>query len=140
MNFFSVKISYNKILENGIEKRVTEQYLIDALSWTEAEARAFEELKPYTNGEFTISDIRPYPINELFFNANGDRYYRAKVIFIGLDEKSGMEKKTAVYMLAQASDIQEAKDVIVEGMKGTLASYEIGKIEETKIMDVLPYI
>ncbi|NDV94844.1 DUF4494 domain-containing protein [Dysgonomonas sp. 521] len=138
-NWFISKVQHEKILENGMQKKVTEPYLIDALSWTEAEARTIEEIKPYVSGEFTIVDISRYPLNELFFNKNGDRFYKAVVAFIALDERSGSEKKTKVNMLAQASDLQIAKDVIVKGMEGTLVDYEIIEVKETLIMDVFPF-
>lgn len=139
MNWFECKVSYEKIMENGVTKKVTEPYLVDALSFTEAEARIIEEMKPYISGEFTIPDIKRARISELFFNENGDRYYRIKVYFITLDEKSGAEKKTAATMLAQASDIKEALSVLEEGMKGTMADYTIASITETMLMDVFPF-
>jgi small-conductance mechanosensitive channel len=126
-------------MENGVLKKVTEPYLVDALSFTEAEARIIEEIKPYISGEFTIADIKRARINELFFNELGDRYYRIKVYFITLDEKSGAEKKTAVQMLTQASDIKEAIAVLEEGMKGSMADYTIASVVETMIMDVFPF-
>jgi hypothetical protein len=126
-------------MENGIQKRVTEPYLVDALSFTEAEARIIEEMKPYINGEFIVTDIKRARITELFFNENGDRYYRFKVFFVTLDEKNGSEKKTAVQMLAQASDIKEAIAVLENGMKGSLSDYVIGSVSETLIMDVFPF-
>lgn len=138
-NWFECKISYDKQLENGLQKKVTELYLVDALSFTEAEARIIEEMKPYISGEFTISTIKRARINEIFFNDNGDRYFKAKVLFITLDEKKGKEKKTPVYMLAQACDINEAQSVIKKGMEGTLADYDVPDIIETKLMDVFPY-
>ena len=139
MNWFECKVSYEKLMENGVQKRVTESYLIDALSFTESEARIIEEMKPYISGEFTIAGISRYKVGEIFFNENGDRYYRIKLNFITLDEKSGAEKKTAVFMLAQALDIDEAKKVLEEGMKGTMADYVVESIKETKIMDVFPF-
>jgi len=139
MNWFECKISYEKMMENGVQKKVTEPYLVDALSFTEAEARIIEEIKPYISGEFTIADIKRARLSELFFNENGDRYYRIKVFFITLDEKSGAEKKTAVQMLAQASDLKEAIAVLEEGMKGTMADYVIASVSETMIMDVFPF-
>jgi hypothetical protein len=127
------------MLENGMQKKVTEPYLVDALSFTEAEARIIEEIRPYITGEFTITDIKRAKLTELFFNDNGDRFFKAKVMFISLDEKSGTEKKTAVQMLAQASDIKEALKVVDKGMEGTLADYTIAALTETTIMDVFPY-
>ena len=139
MNWFECKVSYEKMMENGVPKKVTEPYLVDALSFTEAEARIIEEMKPYITGEFTVTDIKRAKLAELFFNETGDRYYKIKVYFITLDEKSGAEKKTAVQMLAQASDLKEAIGVLEEGMKGSMADYSIGSVSETLIMDVFPF-
>jgi hypothetical protein len=127
------------MMENGVQKKVTEPYLVDALSFTEAEARIMEEIKPYISGDFTIVDIKRARISELFFNENGDRYYRIKVNFISLDEKSGAEKKTAVQLLVQASDLKEAIAVLEDGMKGTMADYTIASVAETMLMDVFPF-
>ncbi|NDW19472.1 DUF4494 domain-containing protein [Dysgonomonas sp. 216] len=138
-NWFECKVSYDKTLENGIQKKVTEPYLVDALSFTEAEARIIEEMKPYISGEFTVTDIKRAKYSETFFNETGDRYFKAKVYFITLDEKSGSEKKTAVNMLAQATTLKEALEVVEEGMVGTLADYSIASLAETSIMDVFPY-
>ena len=139
MNWFECKVSYEKTMENGVQKRVTEPYLVDALSFTEAEARIIEEMKPYISGEFIVADIKRARIAELFFNESADRYYKFKVLYISLDEKSGAEKKTAVQMLAQASDIKEAIAVLEEGMKGTLGDFVIASVSETLIMDVFPF-
>lgn len=138
-NWFEVKASYEKTMENGLQKKVTEPYLVDALSHAEAEARAIEELKPYISGEFTIATVRRMKLTETFFTDHGDKFYKAKVMFVTLDEKSGAEKKTAVQMLAQASDLKEALAVIEEGMNGTMADYEIVGLNETAIMDVFIY-
>lgn len=138
-NWFECKVSYDKTLPNGQQKKVTEPYLVDALSFTEAVVRIIEAIRPYISGEFVIADIKRAKLSELFFNDNGDKFFKAKVLFVHLDEKSGTEKKTPVYMLAQASDIDEAQAVIKKGMAGTLSDYEIAEVKETKIMDVFPY-
>lgn len=139
MNWFEVKASYEKTMGNGIQKKVTEPYLVDALSHAEAEARAIEELRPYISGEFTIASVRRMKIAELFFNEQGDRFWKAKVQFITLDEKSGAEKRTSVSMLAQAYDIDNALAVVKKSMEGTMADYTISNIGETMIMDVFIY-
>lgn len=139
MNWFECKVSYEKTLENGMQKKVTEPYLVDALSFTEAEARIIEEIKPYISGEFTISDINRAKLSELFFNDDGDRFYACGIEFVSLDERSGTEKKTKVQMLAQASSLEEAMKILAKGMEGTLADYNSVSIKETKIMDVFPY-
>ena len=138
-NWFECKISYDKVMENGMQKKVTEPYLVDALSFTEAEARIIEEIRPFISGEFTVTDVKRARLAELFFNENGDRFYKIKVYFITLDEKTGAEKKISAQMLAEASDLKEAIAVLEEGMKGTMADYVIASVTETMIMDVFPY-
>ena len=122
-----------------MQKKVTEPYLVDALSFTEAEARIIEEVRPFISGEFTVTDVKRARLAELFFNENGDRFYKIKVCFITLDEKTAAEKRIPAQMLAQASDLKEAVAVLEEGMKGTMADYVIASVSETMIMDVFPY-
>ena len=138
-NWFECKISYEKMMENGMQKKVTEPYLVDALSFTEAEARIIEEIRPFISGEFTVADIKRARLNEIFFNENGDLYYKVKINFLTIDEQIGREKKTPSYMLVQASTIDEAKNNLTEGMNGTMADYVVESIKETKIVDVFPY-
>lgn len=140
-NWFVSKVKFDKTAENGVSKKVTELYLFDALSFTEAEARTVEEISPYITGLFEIADIKRMKLSEIFFNNedSADKWFKCKVAFITLDEKSGSEKKTATYMLAQASDIDDAQAVLKKGMEGSMADYEIAEIKETKIMDVFPY-
>lgn len=138
-NWFECKLRYDKMLETGIQKTVTEPYLVDALSFTEAEARIIEEIRPYISGEFTVSDIKRVKYSDSFFNETGDRYFKAKLYFISLDEKSGSEKKTAVNMLVQATLLKEAVEIIETEMKKTMIDYTIASVVETAIMDVFPY-
>lgn len=138
-NWFECKVSYEKMLENGMQKKVMESYLVDALSFTEAEVRIIQEIKPFITGEFTVSAVGRKKISEIFFNENGDRFYLIKVYFITLDEKSCSEKKTAVRMIAQASNLKEAISVLEDGMKGTMADYTIASVSETQIMDIYPF-
>lgn len=138
-NWFECKIKYDKMLENGMQKSVTEPYLLDALSFTEAEKRIVEEMKPFISGDFTVSDIRRRKFAETFLNDTGDRYYKARLFFITLDEKSGSEKKTNVNMLVQASSLREAMEIVEAEMKKTLIDYEFHTISETPIMDLFPY-
>ena len=134
--WFECKVRYDKMQENGMVKKVNEPYLVDALTFTEAEARIIEEMKPFISGEYSISSEKKTKISEIFFNDGADRYYLVKVNFITLDENSGVEKKTVSQILVQASDFDDAVEKFKEGMKGTMADYEIGSISETMIMDV----
>lgn len=134
--WFECKVRYDKMQENGTIKKVNEPYLVDALTFTEAEARIIEEMKPYISGEYSISSEKKTKISEIFFNEGGDRYYLVKVNFITLDENTGIEKKTVSQILVQATDFEDAVEKFKEGMKGSMADYEIGSIAETMIMDV----
>ena len=137
-NWFECKVRYDKLQENGAVKKVNEPYLVDALTFTEAESRIIEKMTPYISGEFSISAVKKTKISEIFFDDNGDRYYMFKVNFITLDEKSGMEKRSASNILVQASDLEDALKRFKEGMNGTLADFEIASIAETMLMDVYP--
>ena len=138
-NWFECKISYDKVTDDGIPKKNTESYLVDALSFTEAEARIIEEMRPFISGEFIVRDIKRARFWETFLNDNGDRFYRVKVKLITLDDKSGTEKETAVQMLVQASTIHEAISNTDNGMKGTLTDYVIASVTETVINDIYPF-
>lgn len=139
--YFICKVRYEKTMENGMNKKVTEPYLIDALSFTEAEARIIEEVQPFITGEFTVSDIKRANYSEVFTSdhPNADRWFEAKLFFITLDEKSGAEKKTSTRLLIQATDIRDAMKRLDEGMKASIADYTAASIKETAIMDVYPY-
>lgn len=139
--WFECKIRYERVMENGMNKKVTEPYLVDALSFTEAEARIIEEMTPFISGEFTISDIKRANYSELFPSdeESADRWFKCKLIFITLDDKSGAEKKTSTQVLVQAADLRDAVKKLDEGMKGTMADYQIASVAETAIMGVYPY-
>lgn len=138
-NWFECKIKYEKTAEEGKIAKVSESYLVDALSFTEAETRIIEEMKPFISGEFEVANIKRLRINEMFFNESSDKWYRSRVNYVTLDEEKGIEKRTGVTMMVQASDMKEALEGIIEGMKGSLADYEIALITETTIMDVYKY-
>lgn len=138
--WFECTIKYEKELEDGKIAKITERYLVDALTFTEAEARIIKEMKPFISGEFEVANINPQKYSELFWNEKCDKWFKTKVNFIVLDEEKGVEKKVANYMLVQANDLKEARELLVEGMKGSMADWEIASISETKILDVYKYI
>lgn len=139
--WFECRIRYEKVMENGMSKKVTEPYLVDALSFTEAEARIIEEMAPYISGEFMVRDIKRASYSELFYTdeVSADRWFKSRLGFITIDEKSGKEKVTYTNVLVQASDLRDAVKKLDEGMKGSMADYVIVLMQETAIMDVYEY-
>ena len=139
--WFECKIRYEKTMEDGLQRKATEQYVVDALSFSEAEQRIIEEMSAYISGEFEVTDVKKAQYKEVFFSdaANDDRYYKAKLAFITIDEKTDKEKRSAVVYLVQAATLDGAVTHINEVMDGTMIDYEKSNIAETKIMDVFEY-
>ena len=139
--WFECKIKYEKTLEDGKVQKVTEPYLVDAINFTDAEKRIIEEIQPFMTGAFEVSDIKRVRYSELFEDPRdeADRFYKAKVLFITLDEKSGAEKKTANHMLIQAGTLREALNRLEEGMETTMIDYTVASIQETSLIDVFHY-
>lgn len=134
--WIKTSVRFDKTMENGAIKRVTEPYLVDALSFTEAEARIIEEVTPFISGEFTVSAVNKSKVSEIFWDESGDRWYQVKAAFITINEKTGAEKRNKTTFMVQASDFKGAYDNFMQGMKGTMADFEIIGITETPIMDV----
>lgn len=134
--WFECKVRYDKTMENGAVKKVNEPYLVDALSFTEAEARIIEEQTPFISGDFSVSAVKRTKIAEIFWDDAADKWYLVKVAFITIDEKTAAEKKTTTLILVAANNFKGALDNFTEGMKGTMADYEIVSISETPLMDV----
>ena len=139
-NWFECKVKLEKTLENGTQKKVTEPYLVDAMNFTDAEARIIKEISPYCNGQLEVVDIKRAKYSEMFTNDadSADKWYKAKVVFVTMDEKSQTEKRTATLMLVQAGSFKDALFTLEEGMKGSMVDYEVNTIQETNILDVFP--
>ena len=140
-NWFECKVAAEKAVDSGMSKKFNESYLVDAMNFTDAEARITKEVAPFCNGSLEIKNITPAKYSELFTNEDdsADKWYKVKCNFITLDEKTQTEKRTANYMLVQAANFRGALDRFVEGMKGTMADYEIASIQETPLLDVFPF-
>lgn len=135
-SWFECKAQFDKMMENGSLKKVTEPYMVDALSFTEAESRIIEELTPFVSGELNITAVKKTRIGEIFWDDSADKWYLVKAAFITIDEKTAAEKKSVSQILVAASDFKGAYDNFMEGMKGTMADFDIVSINETAIMDV----
>lgn len=140
--WFECKVQYEKFMENGIQKKVTELYIVEALSFTEAESRIIEDMSVYINGEYEVKDIKKAKYKEIWFSddTNADRFYQAKLQFITIDEKTGKEKHSNFVCLVQASTLNGAIKGIDEVMSGTMIDYTSVEAKETKILDVIEYV
>ena len=137
MSWFECKVTYEKeIAESGKVQKVHEYYLVDALTFTEAEERMSGEME--SRGPFRLDSVKKVNYSETFFN-NGQLFYKAKVGFIQLDEKNGVEKKKYTYMLVQANNFRDALEELEKQMKTTLADWTIASIAETQLVDAFRY-
>ena len=140
-SWFECKVRYEKTQDDGCEKMVTEQYVIDALSFTEAEINIMSEMSAYVSGEFKVANINPTNYNEIFFSdiSEDDLWFKARIAFITINEKSNKEKRTYTNYLVQANSIERAKRYIDEVMGKTMIDYELKSLSETKILDVFEH-
>ena len=141
-NWFEAKVKYIKINENGREKKVNEAYLLDAMSYTEAESRITHEMESVIKGDYYISSLKKSNITELVpsEDENDDRWYKAKVNIIDADEVSGKGKSTAQYYLVEAADTDRALENLKKNLSTFVVPYEIANISDTKFIDVFPYL
>lgn len=139
--WFEATVRYERQTEDAGQKKVTELYTLDALSFAEAEKRITEELQPFITGDFDVTKLAIAPYGEIFFSDDtADSYwYKARLAFITLDERSAKEKRTTVNFLVQASSLENARKNIVQAMSPTAIDYEIKAITETTIIDVFEH-
>ncbi len=137
-SWFETKVRYDKTMEDGQNKKVTEAYTVEALSFTEAESAITEEMSHYVSGEFDVRAITRAPYGEIFFSDadSDDKWYRAKLAFITIDEKTEKEKRSNVVYLVQAASLDNARQYVKDVMAKTMIDYEVVSISETPIMDV----
>lgn len=140
-NWIETKVRYEKTMENGMQKMVNEPYLVNALSFSEAEARITEEISPYMQGEFSVSAVKRTNISEIFFteDSSADKFYKVKASFISINEKTLAEKRSNVNYIVQAADLIDALNNFRAAMKGTMADFDIVSISETALMEVYQY-
>lgn len=139
--WFECKVRYEKNGDDGMPKKVIETYVVDAVSFGEAESRILEEMGKYVGGEIEVVDLKIAQYKEVFFadNSLSDKWYKAKLAFITIDEKTDKEKKTSVYYLVNAGNIDAAKKNVDDIMGKSMIDYETKSLSETQIIDVFEY-
>lgn len=138
-NYFECKLRYDKVCEDGITKKVTETYVVEAFNWTKAEFEILKSMEPFIKGGFEISDIKRAEYKEIYFDRekeSSDKWFKAKIQFMTIDENSGKEKKQTNSILINASSFDEASKYLGEIMSGTIPDYQKSKLSETNIMTV----
>lgn len=140
-NWFETKIKYQKTMEDGSEKVVNELYVVDALTCTEAENRIIDELSAYISGENKVTRASEAAFGEVFFSDNDedDKWFKAKLQFITIDEKTEKEKRSNQTYLVQAKSIARALRYVEEVMGKTMIDFDIVGLNETKVMDVFEH-
>ena len=139
--WFECKVKYEKVQEDGLQKQVVEQYVVNALSFSEAEARITEEMSKYINTAFEVVDVKKAPYKEVFFAEDGtsERWYKVKLDFITLDEQSEKEKRSRVIYLVNASNLNSAMKNTDDVLSGTMIDYDAASITDTKLLDVFEF-
>ncbi len=137
-NWFECRVSYDKTQENGAIKRITEAYIVDAMNFTEAEERITKAMQPYINGDFTVSTVRRRNY-ESVLESEGGYYYRVKLVIITINEKTAAEKKSNMFLLVQADDLETALYDVKDYMRNSLEDWQFHTITETPVVDVFKY-
>ncbi len=137
-NWFECKVRYEKTMENGQQKKTTETYIVSALSFTEAEARIVEEIKPFISGDFSVTNIRRANYKDVFFsmNANADKWFACQLEFVSIDERTAKEKKTKFNVLIQSENLNDTVRILAFVMNNGISDYNALSIKETAIIDV----
>ena len=136
-NWFECKVKYQKVDENGKQKGVSELYMVDAVSFTDAESRITKELEDCAGlGEFIVASIKTTNYAEIIPNESGDRWFKCKAVFISFDEKSGKERRTSSSILVQATDVKDAYEVLSKALSTSISDFTIPTVQESSIMDI----
>lgn len=138
-SWYTVKVKFTKEFQDGTLKRVTEPYLVNSLSFTEAEARIYTEVGEFIRGEFIVTSIAKTDFADIFHYDDAEKWYKCKVSYVTEDADSGKEKKVNNSFLVSAHTTKEAYERIEESLKGLMASYEIPAINLTTIVEIFPF-
>ncbi|AFL82808.1 hypothetical protein Belba_0137 [Belliella baltica DSM 15883] len=137
--WFLCKVKYAKENEEGLLKNVSEQYLVDAVSFTEAEARIYDMLGSVIRGDFQVTNISKSNIVDVFFYEDIDIWHKCKITYIVTDADSGKEKKVTQFMLVTAHDVKEAYERIFESLNNMLVTFRVPEVTESPIVEIFPY-
>jgi len=135
--FFEVKVKYQSVDQSGKNKTISESYILDAVSHTDAETRINEELEPIISGEFSVKNIKASSFSEIILNEDS-KFFKCKLVFIALDEERGTERKHSTSILVSADNVKGAYEKLDESMKDTVSAYSIDGVVVSPIVDYFP--
>ncbi|MBD3637885.1 MAG: DUF4494 domain-containing protein [Crocinitomicaceae bacterium] len=138
-SWYTVKVKFTKEFTDGTLKRVTEPYLVNSMSFTEAEARIYKEVGEYVRGEFLVTSISKTEFADIFDYDDSEIWYKAKLSYVSEDADTGKEKKINSNYLISAHNVKEAYERLEDSLKGLMVSFEIPNIAKTQIVDIFPY-
>lgn len=136
-DWYECRVRYEKTLDNGERKKVSETYLVKAVTVSDAESRIIEELTPLIDGEFIVNSVKEASFKEMFVG-EGEKFFICKIVFASFDERSGRERKTSHSILLQADHFGSACKILVDKMHGTASDYEVFSVSESPILDIFP--
>jgi hypothetical protein len=139
-NWFTVKVRYTKQMQSGAFKRVSEPYLLSAMSFSDAEARIYEELGSTIRGEFVVLSITRTEIHDIFAYDDADVWYKAVISYDKMDDEGDKKKKIKQTFLVSAESVKEANDRIVENLRGLMIDYTIDGVTVTPLVDIFPFV
>ncbi len=137
--WFECKVKYTKVTESGKEQTITENFLLDAVSFTDAETRIIRQMEQMVRGEFNVTDIKKSRIGEVFPYDTGEWWFKATINLVTVDEEAGKEKKMRTYYLIMADDIKEALERLEESLSYLVIPYVVSALAVSTIVDVFPY-
>ena len=138
--YYEATVKYRKTDEQGVNKVVTESYIVSALSFSEAESNINDQMKIYVGEDFKVVNIKLTNYSEISAFEDADKWFKSKISLLYFDEENGKEKKSNIYMLVQANDAKNAYDNTITALKGTVSDFTIPSVSETKIVEVFQYL
>lgn len=141
MILFETQIRYDRINARGVQDTCTETYLVEALSFSQAEASITIEMQPYITGDLDIPAIKRISVADIIdrHNSDADKYFRAKLTYITINERTMKEKRQSFDYIVRANDIDSAHAAVVAYMKQSPQDYVIAKLEETRIVELISH-
>lgn len=134
--FYEITAEIEKTLENGLTKKVKEQYITDCEFFTEAENKAIEHLQCFNDGEIDVTAIKRSKVIEIVNEIESDFFFRATVVQTKLDD-NGNEKEFKYQLLVPAPDINKATILMNNHLQQGFDDMRLDALVKTKIIEVI---